>query len=465
MTVRAALPAWRDRAAVALLLAGLSACSDARPIAIEVTPGKEEGALLLDPAVTEVTILAASVDGTSVAAAVAGPGEAFELGEFQEDAILNFDLTGVDAAGNVVARGRSVPILIGSVDGGVLPLFIQRTGSFARPPGELGRAHLHAPAVAYAERFIVTTGGDRAIGTDGDLDPAFGDSFDMLAMAGGASDGVLPRAARSLVLVGTALLVIDDEGGSFSDLDTGTESEATAPDGITFGDVSGGLAIESESAAAFVVGATRPSGPSTGVLVVDANGLFSAANLTTPRAGAAAAWVPGVGLAVAGGSASGAGVEVVGEDLSVKSLAFPADDVTGAAMVLIGEQLVALVGGRDAMGMPAPTRVLDLQCVTKCEESPGTQVVTEANVPELAARTQAYAMSTGALLVVGEADDGETLAFRVAIAEKTVTALPLRDPRRGATPVPTPNGTHLALIGGERTAGGPATSLELFFPE
>jgi hypothetical protein len=452
-------------AAFALLLAGLGACSDARPIAIEVTPGKEEGALLLEPAVTEVTILAASVDGTAVSAAVAAPGEDFDLGEFNDTAIVNFDLTGVDADGNVVARGRSVPIAVGTIDRGVLPLFIQRTGGFARPPGDLARAHLPAPAGVLAERFIVTTGGDRAIGSDGDLDPAFGDSFDMLRFAAGDSGATLPRAAKSLVLVGTALLLIGDDGGSFYDLDSLTESDVEAPEGLTFADVAGGLAIESESAAAFVVGATRPDAPSTGVLVVDANGGFSAASLATPRAGAAAAWVPGIGLAVAGGSASGAGVEVVGEDLSVKSLAFPSDEVTGAAMVLIGEQQVALIGGRDAMGMPAATRVLDLQCVTECGTSPGTQIVTGAAVPELAARGQAYAMSTGAILAVGEAEDGETLAFRVSIVDQTVTSLPLRDPRRGATPVPTPNGTHLALIGGERTTGGAATSLELFFPE
>jgi hypothetical protein len=183
----------------------------------------------------------------------------------------------------------------------------------------------------------------------------------MLAMAGGAATP--SHRARSFVRQGTAPRHRRRGGSSTSTW----ARRKRPPDGITFGDVSGGLAIESESAAAFVVGATRPSGPSTGVLVVDANGLFSAANLTTPRAGAAAAWVPGVGLAVAGGSASGAGVEVVGEDLSVKSLAFPADDVTGAAMVLVGEQLVAW-SADDAMAC-LRRRASSIFSVTKCEEA------------------------------------------------------------------------------------------------
>jgi hypothetical protein len=44
------------------------------------------------------------------------------------------------------------------------------------------------------------------------------------------------------------------------------------------------------------------------------------------------------------------------------------------------------------------------------------------------------------------------------------TELPLREPRRGAVPLPTPLGT-LALLGGEHADGTPATAAEFLFPK
>jgi hypothetical protein len=52
----------------------------------------------------------------------------------------------------------------------------------------------------------------------------------------------------------------------------------------------------------------------------------------------------------------------------------------------------------------------------------------------------------------------------VDVAAEEVTSLPLREPRRGASVLPAPNGT-LALIGGETLDGAAAHSIELFFPE
>ncbi len=45
----------------------------------------------------------------------------------------------------------------------------------------------------------------------------------------------------------------------------------------------------------------------------------------------------------------------------------------------------------------------------------------------------------------------------------TSTEAPLREPRRGATPIVGPNDT-VALVGGEHADGTPATSIELFTP-
>ncbi|HTJ80470.1 MAG TPA: hypothetical protein VL400_02070 [Polyangiaceae bacterium] len=449
-------------ASPALALAFVAACADPRPVAVEVTPGKEEGSLVADPAVAEVTIDLYDGDGTTkLSSATAKPGGEFDLGEIPDTSIVNFDLTGKDAAGNVIARGRSISMDLGGVESGTVPLFIQRLGGFARPNGDLVRGHIHAPAAVYAEEMLVATGGERAIGANGDADPAIGDFFDMLDFTPQETMGQFPRAARSLVVRDTALLLIDDEGATFADLSTGETSEAVAPDDAAFGDVSGGRTIEAGSDISFIVGATRPDVPTKSIIEVDASSALTGYALGTARAGAASAYVPGVGVVVAGGSATGPGVEYIAEDLSVKSLAYAADATTGAAMVLIGEHQVALIGGRDGDGNPAPTRVLDLQCVGA--EDCVAETVAAANVPEIASHGVAFAM-TDAVLAIGDDEDGETLAFRVSFNEGTVTSLPLRDPRRGATAVAAPNGT-LAILGGEKTVGGAATSVELYFPE
>jgi len=447
------------------VVVGAISCGDARPVSVAVTTGKEEGALALDPAVAEVTIDVSAVDDSITNSVTAKPGEEFDLGEMPDTTIVQFELTGADADGNVIARGRSTSVLIGGWEG-TLPLFIQRLGGFARPPGDLVRSHIHAPAGLLGEEFLVATGGERAIGANGDADPALGDFYDIELLSGAESGGdtgsKLPRAARSLVVLGSEMLLIDDAGATFVELSTLEASEATAPDGLAFGDVSGGDAIFTDIDTTFVAGPTRPDVPTKALLHVDGDGNLGAATLANARAGAASAWVPGVGLVVAGGSASGAGIEVADpSDLSVKSIPFPADAITGAAMVLTGEQQIAVLGGRDADGGAAPTRVFDLRCTGAADCVP--KVLADVAVPDIAARAHAYAM-TDAILVVGENDDGETLAFRVSIADGTVTALPLREPRRGATSVAAQNGT-LAIVGGEKLTGGAATSVELYFPE
>ncbi len=444
-------------------LALLAGCSDPPTLSIEVTTGHEEGSLKADPAVAEVKIVGKSADGEVTRTATAKVGGSFDMGEVPDTSIMTFELTGTSADGNVIARGRSVSVPVGAVDADVLSLFIQRTGAFARPPGELTRSHVHAPGGVVGERFLVATGGDTAVGASGPADPAFGDYYDMLGLTGTESDASLPRAAKSLVVRDTTLLLIDDAGASSAVLDQATTQELSPPDGLTFADVSGGVAFDLPGGTTLVVGATRPDGPTAAVLAVDTTGTMTALSLTTPRAGAAVAYVDGQGLVVAGGSADGAGVEVIGDDLSVRSLPFPADATTGAAAVTFVENQLVLIGGRLA-GAAAPTRVYELTCAAACD--PGTtfyQLVPAADVPELAARGRAFAV-TNAALTIGETDAGETVAFRVSIGESTVTALPLREPRFGATPIPAPNGT-LALVGGVTDVGSPVRSVEIFFPE
>lgn len=455
------LPSLRTLVGLGSALA--AGCSDPPTLSLEVTTGHEEGALKLDPAVAEVKIVGKSADGEITQTATAKVGGSFDLGEVPDTSIMSFELTGTTADGAVVARGRSVSVPVGSVDADVLSLFIQRTGGFARPPGELTRSHVHAPGGVVAERFLVATGGDAAVGASGPASPSFGDYYDLLGLAGTESDAALPRAAKSLVVRDTTLILIDEGGATSAVLDQSTTQDLTPPDGLTFADVSGGLAFDLPTGTTLVVGATRPEGPTAAVLAVNEVGAMTALSLSTPRAGAAVAYVSGQGLIIAGGSSDGAGVEIIGDDLSVRSVPFPSDATTGAAAAPLAENQVALIGGRLA-GAPAPTRVYELTCAAACD--PGTlyyQLVPAADVAELAGRGRAFSVANAAL-TIGETDAGETVAFRVSIGEATVTALPLREPRFGATPIPAPNGT-LAIVGGVTDVGSPVGTIEIFFPE
>lgn len=442
---------------------------------ITISTGQEEGALSQDPAVTLVEIVALtpdSSDGTlrPFASDEVAPGEAFDLGEMPDTSIVNFEITGTDAGGNVVARGRSTSIPIGAVpEPGELALFIQRLGSFARVPSGLGRAHVHAPAGVLTERNLVHTGGDVAVGTDAaEGDPALGDYYDMLSLTG-VTLGTLPRAAKSLVVVGgVQLMLIDEEGATVGDTSTNEITEVTPPEDFSFSDVSGGMSYwngDLESPVYFVAGGTRATGEATdAILIVESSGAVSAVRLKSTRKGAAGVYIPDVGLVIAGGSADGDGVEVVTDDGDVTSLPYPPDATSGAAGVIFANETVVLLGGRDGDGNPAPTRALDLGCVV-CE----AEVVPGADILEIATRGVAFNTPTG-LLVFGEAEPedegpGETLAFLVSIdVASTVTSLPFRERRRGATPVAAPNGT-VAVLGGITPDGGAAQSVELWFPE
>ncbi|NUO49942.1 MAG: hypothetical protein HOV80_13895 [Polyangiaceae bacterium] len=448
--------------ALTVSLALLAAsCGDPPELALEVTTGHESGVLTEDPAIAEIKIVAKSVDGEVRREAKAAPGGSFDLGEVPDTAIMTFTLTGTSSDGTVMARGRSVSIPIGSIDADVLSLFIQRQDRFARPPGELVRTHVHAPGGILAERFLVMTGGDSAIGADGPADPKTGDYYDMLGLAGSESSSNLPITAKSLVSRADSLLLIGENRAIRAQLTSNQTEEKSAPDGLTFADVEGGLALDMPNGTTLVVGATRPDGPTNAILAIDPDGVFSALTLAQPRAGAAASYIDGIGIVVVGGSADGAGVEVIGDDLSVTTRPFPADATTGAAAFTFGEERLALVGGRVA-GAPAPTRIFLLSgegCVVDCMP----ELVPTSDVPALAARGRGFALESGAL-VIGESDAGETLAFHVSVADSTIVPLPLREPRFGATPIPAPNGT-LAIAGGVTDTGLPVRSVETYFPQ
>ena len=456
---------------VAALAISTSGCGGTPTLEIEVTSGMEEGMLADDPAVTEVVIRAFEpIENGLEIETSAGPGESFELGEVADSKLLVFELTGKTAEGEVAARGRSVAVSLASELPSVLPIFIQRLGSFARLPTGIARPHVRGQAAVLGERYLLLTGGERAFGEGGEDDVAFIERYDLMLMSGESSASLLDRTAKTMLVLDDTALLIGDDGATFQNLVDGSSSTATAPEDFSFGDVAGGMVVDSlsDDGPIFVVGGTRTSEPSDVVFVVDReSGGISAVRLAEARLGAAAIYVAGTGLVVVGGSGNAPGVEIVREDdLTVTALPLPADTTTGAAVAIFGtdEHKIAVVGGRMEGDTAAPSRVLDVACVTAddCAE----KVVTlsdAATLSELATSGRAFATPRG-VLAVGETTDGETIAFLVDVAAEAVTSLPLREPRRGATALPAPNGT-LALIGGETLDGNAAHSIELFFPE
>jgi hypothetical protein len=214
----------------------------------------------------------------------------------------------------------------------------------------------------------------------------------------------------------------------------------------------------------FIVGATRTTGaPTSAILEIDPNNTSNSnytlaggptwVNLSAPRLGAAAAWVAGRGLVVAGGSATAPGVEIVGvvsdggngNPLTVtptgSPLAYPPDDTMSAGATALSSATVLLAGGLSATANDATPRTINLACASACSLSPWA-----TSLPILMESAQAFTMSATEAFVVGsELFSGVTHAYTVTSA--AVTEIPTKVPHANATAVWSPVGS-IAIVGG-----------------
>lgn len=423
--------------------------------------GLEEDAFSAAPAVTKVHIEARTT-ANDVFAADAVPGGAFDLGELPYDEPLSIEVTGTSADGLVVVRGRSLsgvlPSAFASED---VPVFVQRVGMWARPPGALDRAHIDAPACVIGERFVATTGGSSAVDEAGTSDAKIGDFYDLLAWNSAVSSA-FPVVAGSLVGRYDGMLVVGDSTANFVTSDA-SPTTVPLPDGLTsFAEIQGGATIESPSGTSYIVGATRAGAATKGVLGFGKDGLVTATTLVQERSGAASAWAEGAGLVVVAGSATGAGFEILPEgQTAFVARDLPADATTGAAAITLGKGRMVLVGGLSAMGTGAPTRTWDPSCPSGCTM---TEVL-GAELPIPLTNTRGFYLGGSRVLVVGSETTGKQLmhAFEIDVDKPLVVERPLREPRSGATVAPAPNGT-LAILGGLHEDGTPALNVEMYFP-
>jgi len=445
---------------VALLASG---CGE-EPIerTLQIVTGHEEDTFSAAPAVTKIRIEAKTTTGTTFAAETT-PGGTFDLGDVPEGEPLGVEVTGTTAEGATVVRGRSLTgIVPGAFASEDIPVFVQRVGTWARPPGGLVRAHVDAPGAVLGERFLLTTGGSTAASATGAAEVRLGDSYDLVGW-GPAVTPELPRRARSIVGRLGGMLLVGDTGASVVNVD-GTNYDVAWPESAgSFADVAGGVVVDSPSGTSHVVGATRVDTETDKVLLADASGVLSTRKLAAARKGAAAAWAPGVGLVVVAGSASAAGFEVLPEGgTAFVARDMPADATEGAAAVVAGDGKMALVGGIDAAGGPAATRTWNASCTASCM----AEEVTGATLPVGLTRSQAFSLGGSRVIVIGhEASATKRVrTFVIDFSGPTVEERTLREPRSGATVVAAPNGT-LAILGGLLEDGAPALHVETFFPD
>lgn len=446
-------------AALLLLAPFASSCSSGTPeVHLDITVGQEKDAFSQDPKVVSVEVRGIDPSGLPVVVAKSAPGGDLDFGDVGSDAQLTFEVTGVDAEGKTVVRGRSLGAIPVSAVTGTLPIFAQRVNQWARPTKGLLQSHTGGVAAVAAERYLVLGGGTVAKGDKVDEVEA----YDLLALSGVALAGVKSQP-ETLVPRGTTMLFSSHKLTTTIDFASGEGAELTPPAGLaSYGAIAGGRPVDSSDGRTFVVGGTRPTEPTRSVLVVEADGTLSALDLVEARAGAAAVWVEGVGLVVAGGSATGAGVEVLGpKATSFAALSFPPDAAVGAGAVIDGPSGVVLVGGTLEDGTPAPIRRLDPTCVNACAAT----VITGSDPSSAITAVHAYTLGGGRVLAVGEAITApvQTRSFVIQLGA-SATELSLREPRSGAAVTPAPNGT-LAILGGTRLDGKPALSVELFAPQ
>jgi hypothetical protein len=405
-----------------------------------VLPTNEADTFTRSPAV--VTLRIDSVDSSGNATNLAEatlPTTDIDLGDQSEDTTGFVRVLGLDGAGIVRAKGETLPVDFGALDGTSIDVFMQRTGELSELPSMFSDGR-PAPLLDFVgSRFVVETGGsDSTLSSGSQL-------YDLVTYAPLAGPPAMPLVPLSMAVNGTMALLVDASANAiwfdFSDGTTTTVGPATGE--ATFADVAGGLTFYDDSGTAYIVGATRTTGaPTASVLVIDGTTAeLSLDTLTDARLGAAAAYVIGRGLVVAGGGGvSTAGVEVVAAGTTMgEPLGYPPDTTTGAGASALDGSHVLLAGGVTTTGADATTRVIDLSCMNGCTLTPW------GALPEALVTAQTFAIDAATAFVVGNDATGATHAVTVSLGG--ATEVPLRNARTNARAVYLPTGS-IGIVGG-----------------
>ncbi len=279
------------------------------------------------------------------------PIGSFTLGRGE---ISRFELSGPGI------RGSSVWLNPAGLAGHRVPLLVGPAHEFGLAATLQGEAPEHAAVVA--ERYLLTLSG------------AEGRLYD-LALLDQSPPFDLPCPGSScqienVVMVGGWIGVfIGPDGASYLDFDTGARGSVTAPEGGSFGDVSGGRLVRGANDDQWLVGATR-SAASPRVLHIAKDGKLSFLHLSAPRKGAQVSFLASHGLLIYGGSSEAAGGELLEPGAaSFRPLLLEPDPTEGATLLRLDYTKLLRVGGQLA-GAPAPTRLITLGCASVCPLEP-----------------------------------------------------------------------------------------------
>ena len=427
----------------------MSACSSKASGTLVLVTGAETDTFSRDPAPTQLTVesVDSNANATTIAqVALAGGAAAVDLGSVSTSTVARVRVTARDASGVARVFGTSLPVDFSALDGGSLNIFVQRTGELARMPAPLADARTAPILTPTAGRFLFVAGGTEAASASTSV------LYDLATYSSLSAPPTLPRAPKSVAINGTVALLIDDQGATSFNLSDSSTTMIAAPAGGTYAEVSGGATVFAPDGSAYVVGATRVAGaPTARVLLVDPTGTLSYLTLAVPRLAAAATWVVGRGLVVVGGSADGAGAEILGPGATNGvALPYPSDASAGAGAATLDATHVLLAGGVSMSGADAAIRVLDLACSSSCAAAPGS-----ASLAAPLTHAQAFDLDASSALVVGDdAASGATRAFRVS--QTSAVEVVLKVPRKGGRGVVLPTGA-IAIAGG-------AAEIESFVP-
>jgi len=430
------------------IFAAAIGCSSSESGTLQIVTGGESDTFSRTPAPVKLEVDAVDSSGQKQTLATASlPATTVDLGSVDQSSEGIIQVTGKDADGNSLVYGQSVPIQFGSLDGVTLPIFVQRTGEFARMPGPFSADTRAAPTLALVSgRYLfIGGGGDSSLSTTAQL-------YDFASYKPLAPPLSLPRVPESVVFVGTVAWLIDKSGATSFDVSQGTQADVTAPSGGSFGDVAGGATVVGSDGSQYLVGATRPTGtPTNAVLVIDPTGTPSWATLTGSRLGAAATWVDGRGLVVAGGSDQAGGVEILSSGTTAGvALAYPPDASTGSGAATLDGEHVLLAGGTTPMGQDAGVRSIDLTCNMQC--APAAWAMLPAPLP--LGQAQVFTSDPATALLVGDDPSGMTRAYRLTAT--TVTEVATKVAHSGARGIVSPLGS-VVIFGG-------ASEIESFVP-
>ena len=451
---------------MAFAAAGATGCSSSDSGTLKLVTGEEDASATF-AGVTNVAVN--WIDSNNVSHSLAQttwPASSIDLGTIDESTTGMIEVTGTGDAGQNLVFGSVIPLQFGAFDGVTVPVFVQRVGDFARLP-DAGAADIRTMPLlgVLGGRYLVVAGGaNPSVATTTQL-------YDLLTLQAFPSPPTFPVAPESMSLpgagTGTVAYLVTDAGVSAYDLsDSDSGSLALPPGPENAASVAGGATITAPDGTQYIVGGTRTTHDATAaVLRIDTQGTLAWIALNTPRWGAAATWVEGLGLVVAGGSTTGAGAELVSECLNVlnpncpdtvSETGYPADPSVGAgaaALYTSPSATVVLAGGANPDLSDPGVRVLDPTCTGSCVPKAWAPIST----PIVYAQAFGMPDQASAVVVGSELLGGLTHVFLLTSAE--ATELPTKVPHTNARALASPIG----IAGGFFLFGG-APEIESFAP-